>query len=382
MKKVIIIGAPGSGKSSFSKELFTMTKLPLFHLDLLYWNEDRTPKPKQVFLASLKEVLESDRWIIDGHYPTTLKERIQAADTIFFLDYDVETRLEGYRLSLNSKTEDRPWVASEVDQDFVKYLESFDEEERPKVIKLLDNATDKAIHIFKNRQETSDFLKAFNIQVKYDQLESLFIQHQNPQRANTQSRYLKDKFKFYGIDTKKRRELTKHSLSLARANNIIDWDFLRLCWQSEFREFHYYVIDYLKALQKRLRPSHIKDLQYFISTNQWWDSVDGLVVHFGRLAQDDESIQERMLQYSLDEDIWYRRVAILHQLKYKRETNQVLLEAILINNLNSNEFFINKAIGWSLREYSKTNPSWVRNFILDYREKLAPLSIREASKYL
>ena len=89
-----------------------------------------------------------------------------------------------------------------------------------------------------------------------------------------------------------------------------------------------------------------------------------------------------MLQWSLDENIWLRRIAIDHQLSRKEKTDTEMLEKILENNLGSDEFFINKAVGWALREYSKTNPQWVRAFIKKNKEKMASLSVREASKYL
>ena len=89
-----------------------------------------------------------------------------------------------------------------------------------------------------------------------------------------------------------------------------------------------------------------------------------------------------MLEWSRDEDFWLRRLAIEHQLLQKEETDVQLLEQILINNLNQTEFFINKAIGWALRDYSKTNPDWVREFIEKYKDRLSKLSIKEGSKYL
>lgn len=89
-----------------------------------------------------------------------------------------------------------------------------------------------------------------------------------------------------------------------------------------------------------------------------------------------------MLEWSKDEDFWLRRTAIDHQLCRKDKTNTELLEKILVNNFGSDEFFINKAIGWSLRDYSKTNPEYVKAFISKYSDQMANLSIKEASKYL
>ena len=89
-----------------------------------------------------------------------------------------------------------------------------------------------------------------------------------------------------------------------------------------------------------------------------------------------------MLDWSTDDNFWLRRVAIDHQLLRKEKTKTDLLEKILVNNLHQTEFFINKAMGWSLRDYSKTNPDWVRDFIARNREGLSNLTIREASKYI
>ena len=112
------------------------------------------------------------------------------------------------------------------------------------------------------------------------------------------------------------------------------------------------------------------------------DTIDGLDRIVGNIAFFDERINNLMLEWSTDDDFWVRRIAIDHQLCRKDKTNTQLLEKILVNNFGSSEFFINKAIGWSLRDYSKTNPDWVRNFVETYKDKMDKLSIREASKYL
>lgn len=102
----------------------------------------------------------------------------------------------------------------------------------------------------------------------------------------------------------------------------------------------------------------------------------------GNIAFVDDRINDLMLEWSVDEDFWVRRIAIDHQLCRKDKTNKELLEKILVNNFGSSEFFINKAIGWSLRDYSKTNPQWVRNFVEVHKAKMNKLSVKEASKYL
>lgn len=109
------------------------------------------------------------------------------------------------------------------------------------------------------------------------------------------------------------------------------------------------------------------------------DCFDAVI---GEIGLRDSRVDELMLVWSKEEDFWLRRIAIDHQLNRKEKTNKELLEKIIVNNLGSSEFFINKAIGWSLREYSKTNPTWVKELIDKYKDKLDKLSIREASKYI
>ena len=126
----------------------------------------------------------------------------------------------------------------------------------------------------------------------------------------------------------------------------------------------------------------IPAIRKFIDRKQWWDTIDSLDQVIGKIGLRDERVDALMLEWSTDEDFWVRRIAIDHQLLRKDKTNTVLLEKIIVNNLGSDEFFINKAIGWSLRDYSKTNPEWVRDFIERYRNRMDKLSIREAGKYI
>lgn len=133
-------------------------------------------------------------------------------------------------------------------------------------------------------------------------------------------------------------------------------------------------------MQKWLSFQDVPTILGFAKSNQWWDTID----HFDHIlgSIDDPRMEAFMLELSLSQNFWLRRLAIDHQLGKKAKTNTDLLESIIVNNLGSTEFFINKAIGWALRDYSKINPDWVKSFIATYRDKLAPLSIREASKYL
>ena len=135
-------------------------------------------------------------------------------------------------------------------------------------------------------------------------------------------------------------------------------------------------------MQRFLVEDDIPKLKELVLTKSWWDTVDILDKVIGSIIYNNKNLYPIILEWSKDDNIWLRRVAIDHQLLRKENTDEQLLEKILINNLNHKEFFVNKAIGWALRDYSKTNPQWVRNFIEVHKENMASLSIREASKYL
>jgi len=201
-------------------------------------------------------------------------------------------------------------------------------------------------------------------------------------QAKQMSAYMRDQFQFLGIPTPMRKVLCQKYFKAAKAEEAIDWAFVDSCWLQPYREFQYIGMEYLLLMQKYLTPLDIPKIKELIITKSWWDTVDGLDKVIGDLALTNPEVNEIILKWSADDNIWLRRVAIDHQLQRKDKTDVELMEKIIINNLGQSEFFINKAIGWSLRDYSKTNPAWVSNFIERYRDKLAPLSIKEASKYI
>ena len=158
-KRILIIGCPGSGKSTFARAMQEITRIPLFHLDMLYWNPDKTTVEKSVFLERLSDVLQKDRWIIDGNYSSTMELRIQACDTIIFLDYPVELCLEGIRERRGKARSDMPWIETEEDEEFTQFVKDFHHQSRPQIIELLGKYSDKNIHIFTNRTQADTFLQ-------------------------------------------------------------------------------------------------------------------------------------------------------------------------------------------------------------------------------
>lgn len=203
----------------------------------------------------------------------------------------------------------------------------------------------------------------------------------NADDARAMKAYMRGRFEFLGVKTPARRKAAK-AFFKKHGGADIDWRFVRQAWEHPFREMQYAALDYLETRKNLLRPGDLPQLKKLAQSKSWWDTIDFLDRLAGGIIAGFPETRPVILQWSRDEDIWLRRLAIDHQLLRKDQTDQHLLEQILVNNLDQTEFFINKAIGWALRDYSKTNPGWVKNFIRQHHGKMAPLSIREASKYL
>lgn len=158
MKKVIIIGCPGSGKSTFARSLSAKTGLPVYYLDMIYHKPDRTTVTREEFDEKLLEIISKDQWIIDGNYMRTMPVRVDNADTIFWLDYPEEVCLQGIEERFGKPRPDMPWVEIEYDEEFIKFIKEFNTESKPKILSLLNATQGKKIHIFKSRQEQDDFI--------------------------------------------------------------------------------------------------------------------------------------------------------------------------------------------------------------------------------
>jgi 3-methyladenine DNA glycosylase AlkD len=216
----------------------------------------------------------------------------------------------------------------------------------------------------------------------YKTIEQQFEQNRDNGRAVQMAQYMRNLFKFYGLATPVRKSIYKDFLKAEKSKKAINWAFLDQCYQNEYREFQYLAMDYLAAMQNFLTYNDIPKIKNYAKTKQWWDTIDGLDRIIGNIGLRDKRVDELMLAWSKDGDFWIRRIAIDHQLLRKEQTNTALLSEIICNNFGSKEFFINKAIGWSLRDYSKCNPQWVKAFVEKHKDDLSKLSFREAIKYV
>ena len=215
----------------------------------------------------------------------------------------------------------------------------------------------------------------------YDNLFTELKENGSPEQAVKMAAYMQNKFSFLGIPKSKLDKLIRPYLKESKKYDL-DWKFINSCWDNEYREMQNFALEYLRTFAKKLTEKDLPNLQKLITKKSWWDTTDALDGIAGSIALNNPKAEAEILNWSKSENIWLRRVAIDHQLLRKENTNTELLEKILVNNFGSNEFFINKAIGWSLRDYSKHNPKWVKDFIQKYKDRMDKLSIKEGSKYL
>ncbi|GLR15439.1 DNA alkylation repair protein [Portibacter lacus] len=213
-------------------------------------------------------------------------------------------------------------------------------------------------------------------------IENLFIEESNPAKIQKMTDYMKGRFVYLGITSPERKVI------LAKIFQGYKWSreellsFTRHCWNSKFRELHYAALDMMNKHSKKFELEDIPFFESLVTTHSWWDTVDSLAVHpIGKtLYKDVDDRRKWVTKWAESEDLWLRRTAILHQLKYKSDLDEDLMEFTILKANGTKEFFLNKAIGWILREYSRTNPAYVLQFC--ERHDLSNLSRREALRLI
>jgi len=216
------------------------------------------------------------------------------------------------------------------------------------------------------------------------ELQRIFQENSNPTRAIQQVKYMKDRFVFYGLTSPERRKLQAPFLVKEYLPEKEEaFTIVKKLWSKPQRELHYFAQELTHKYQKQVVVSDIELYEFLITNNSWWDTVDFIAAnlvgnYFKYFPNQREVVIEKWMNSG---NIWLQRTCVIFQLKYKQETDTKILSNCINQLLGSKDFFINKAIGWALREYSKIDANWVIDFVENHN-KLANLSKREALRIL
>ncbi|MGW1954578.1 DNA alkylation repair protein [Streptomyces sp. NPDC001920] len=218
--------------------------------------------------------------------------------------------------------------------------------------------------------------------VVLERLTATYAAAADPVRAAAAQAYVKDVASFLGIPTPARRALSRTVLEGTPRPDEADCTAVALrCWRLPEREYHYFAVDYLRRHVGRCSSGLLPVTRHLVTTVSWWDTVDALAAHVvGGLVAADPKLTADMDAWIADDDLWVARTALLHQLRYRERTDTRRLFEYCLRQSAHTDFFIRKAIGWCLREYAKTDPDAVRDFMARERGRFAPLSVREALK--
>jgi len=196
--------------------------------------------------------------------------------------------------------------------------------------------------------------------------------------------YMKNQFRFLGVRSAAVRKTIKPFLAAARpldGDSIIK--FVYACWDEPEREFQYIGTIFTRRFVDKLSASHLPDIEHFITTASWWDTVDSLAAWtVGPLVAANPELVKVMDTWIEDENMWLARTAIIHQLGYKENTDAGRLFRYAELQAGHKDFFVRKAIGWALRQYARVDPDAVRSFVDEHEDELSGLSKREARKHL
>ena len=216
-----------------------------------------------------------------------------------------------------------------------------------------------------------------------DLLEELYIKHADPVKAIPMKKYMKDKFEYLGLSSIPRKEIYREFFKVNGMPEISEIDKLTMeLWERPEREYQYFAMILLQKMEKKFNLGILPLYEYTITEKSWWDTVDFIAANLAGLLlkRNWDNIVEITGKWMASGNMWLQRTALLFQLKYKAGTDEKLLFSLIINLSEHKDFFIRKAIGWALREYSKTSPESVSEFV--GRTSLSPLSEKEAMRII
>lgn len=216
-------------------------------------------------------------------------------------------------------------------------------------------------------------------------VQSSFEELADPVKAGPMAKYMKTEMPFYGIQKTERIPVNRELRKQFRPKNRRQYhSIVRALWKLPHREEKYTAIEYARQSEELVTFESLPLYELMIRQGGWWDLVDEIAIHLvGRILYKDRTRMKPVLdRWILDDDLWIRRSAIISQVLHKSATDEEQLFRYCLKQAGQQDFFIRKAIGWALRDYSKSNQKSVSSFLKKNQEKLSNLSYREAAKYL
>ncbi len=216
------------------------------------------------------------------------------------------------------------------------------------------------------------------------ELHTIFQENTNPERAKQQATYMKGKFAYYGLTSPQRRQLQKPFFAKQfLPTKEVAFQMCKELWLKPQREFHYFSQELISKYQKQVEKEDIALFEWMITHNSWWDTIDFIAPNLvGNYFNEFPAQRKKTIDKWLkSNNIWLQRSCLLFQLKFKTNTDTKILAYCIENLIGSKEFFINKAIGWILRQYSRTDANWVIDFVESHPD-LANLSKKESLRLL
>ena len=212
-----------------------------------------------------------------------------------------------------------------------------------------------------------------------------FRKRRNPEYADKMSAYMRGQYEYFGLKSGPRKEIQKMFFNRMNKEIPLDqrWEFVRELWEKPERELLYFAMDWVNTFKpKTLKKEDIHEIHFLLTNKSWWDSVDILASNILSKyhLQFPENQAEWLEDWRASENFWLRRSCLIYQLKYRDNTDFELLKSLIIENLHDKEFFIQKAIGWTLRQYGKFQPELVVEFV--EQENIEGLAKREALKLI
>lgn len=214
-------------------------------------------------------------------------------------------------------------------------------------------------------------------------LKKAFEENANPSKALQMKAYMRGQYEYFGIASPERRIIfAEHRRNYGLMPDAQTNEIVKACWLASEREYQYFAMEMLNKVTRRYTPETIQLLEFIITEKSWWDTIDYIAANLvgSYFKKYPELIHSKTAEWMDSENMWLQRTCLIFQLKYKARLDTALMEGFIFKLKDSKQFFIRKAIGWILREYSKTNPEYVKNFVQN--NTLSGLSSNEALKWM